>query len=180
MHGNLPWIEGPRTPRPVLPRVWAPSPRRPLECVILAPFRRLPVHWTGVRHVLHFPGACPNCPQWPTFEEHGYAAALVRWATAAEAEVQGWDHGVVQLTQGPLTKVVYRSSDPWIYTLRRNGGAASMVSTERRECQRALWLQGKPFEVAPVLERLYGCAWRDGAGRGAKLLENRTGKAGAP
>ena len=146
MHSHLPWIEGPRTPRPVLPRVWAPSHRRPLDVVVLAPFRRLPVHWTGARHMLHFPDTCPNCPIYPGWEEHGYAPALVRWHEPGLTDLDRWEHGVAQLTQGPLSKVVYRSSEPWLYTLRRNGGASSMVSTERRECSRSVWRLGKPFE----------------------------------
>jgi hypothetical protein len=180
MHSDLPWITGPRTPRPVLPRVWAPAHRRPLDVVILAPFRRLPVHWTGLRHALHFPGSCPHCPAYPTWEEHGYAPALVRWADGSNAEVQGWEHGVAQLTQGPLATVVYRPSDPWIYTLTRNGGPSSMVSTERRECSRHIWLQGRPFDPSPTLERLYGSRWKDATGAAAKLLEDRHAKGGQP
>ena len=178
MHTELPWIEGPRTPRPALPRVWAPRPGRPVDCVILAPFRRLAVHWTGVRHYLHFPDCCPTCPQFPEVVEHGYAAALVRFARPGLVEVQEWEHGVVQLSEGPLSKVVYRSSDPWIYTLRRNSGAKSMISTERRECSRHVWLLGRAFDPSPTLARLYGERWKDATGLAGRLVADRHAKGG--
>jgi hypothetical protein len=178
MHSDLPWIEGPRTPRPVLPRVWAPRRNEPIEAVILAPFRRLGVHWSGQRHWLHFPGECAGCHRFGPWTEHGYAVALCRIASKRFAEVEGWVHGVVQLTEGPLSKVVFRATDPWIYTLSRNGGTTSMVSTERRECPRQLWLQGRPFDPSPTLERVYGARWKDATGLADRLVADGHAKGG--
>lgn len=179
MHTRLPWIYGPRTPRPILPRVWAPAHRRPIEVVILAPYRRLAVHWTGGRHVLHFPAACPTCPVHPDVVEHGYAAALVRYARPGQAEVSEWTHGVAQLTERPLLHCAYRGTDPWIYTLSRNGGPASMVTVERRPCDRHVWLQGISFDPSQTLERLYGCRWKDAEGRVTGLHVDPRSKGGA-
>ena len=185
MH-KLPWVDGPRTPRPPLPRVWAPRQGKPLECVVLGPIRRLAVHWTGERHQLHFPEVCPACGFTSApWSEHGYAPALLRYVGHPSEEVSTFATGVIQLTEGPLTHVVYRTPSPWLYTLRRNGGSASMITVERVECPKTLWPHCKPFDVSETLERLYGLRWKDAAGklvrrRRRSARERRSGMTLAP
>lgn len=178
MHIQLPWLEGDRTPRPPAPRIWVPRLDRPLEVVPLAPVRRLAVHWIDGRHFLHFPDSCPSCASSAQVSEHGYVAALVRWCTD-DSGVAPWIHGVAQLGEGAQLTVVYRSSDPYVYTLRRTRSTRGPVEVTRRSCPREVWLTGRPFDTAPTLERVYGLRWKDATGLAGRLVADRHAKGGS-